>query len=342
MRGNRMHAASGVRSPLEIVWESDRRVTSLTVSEKGKGKTAPEIVIWGDSTHGLLLGYDVLTGGAPAEAVLPSFIAALERPFPAGGPPRQPNTVRVLRPEMADAIRRVAEPLGIAVEVVAALPMLDDAYRSMEQELAVLAAPEPPDQGYLEQTDIPEPVLADAFAAAADFYRDKPWKRLTNTEPFLLECAAWKKPQRYGIVLGSGGEEFGVSLYQSLRKVNALLDPARGDPAPAIAMVYAKLNEIPDRQAAEVKERGWALATRNAYPLFVATPGTGTGRLADEAEVRELIVAMRLVPPYARLLSRPRWVHKDTKYLTDTFRFPVVGEEVEVFATYPARTRARL
>ncbi|MDH7570314.1 MAG: hypothetical protein QHJ73_12105, partial [Armatimonadota bacterium] len=176
-------------------WEGDRRRTSLNIGEPGRGFVSPDLVLWGDADHGVIVGQDVLPPGAPAQAVAESLQRAIARPAFGGGRPRQPRRIRVSNAEVAEAIRPVVESLGIQLEVTEKLPLLDDVFRSIEVRFGT-----PANLGYLDATEVPEPLLAEFFAAAAEFRRRCPWRHLEATEPILLECADWVPGHRLVVV----------------------------------------------------------------------------------------------------------------------------------------------
>ncbi len=326
------------------IWEGDRRPLGAVVHEKGKKPFSPEVVLWAEASTGAPMGSQVLAPDDPPQAALDGFREALGAAPPWGGPPQIPRTVRLLRPDLADAIRPVADLLGIEIEMVESFAALDGLFAVAEK-----MASQPPDEGYLQETGIAEPVYADLFAAAADFYRAKPWMRITSEEGILLESDAWSPPYRYAVVLGSGRETYGVAIYPSWTQLQMALKPLppgadlgeRALKQKATAITFATTREVGPVRVEEMKSHGWALATRNAYPLAIASGERRATIWPTEEELRVLIAALRVLPTAVRDLTGPRWVVAGTKYLTDRHRVSVLGEEIEVAATYPARRAAR-
>ena len=327
MRQGRKQGASG-----RAVWVVDRRHSSMCVGE-GKKAFSPDLVLWADAASGAILATDILRPEAPPEAVLDSLRRALESPLIHQGVAREPGVVRVTRPDLAEALRPEAEALGAIVEVVPALPALDEAYEAMEAQFG-----SPGNQGYLEKTDAPEPLLADFFAAAAEYYRLKPWKVLTDTEPVLLLGDAWDPPHRYAVVLGAGGETYGFALYHSLRHLERVWEggPGAARRVPAISVVFSKTNEFGPSRLAEMKDHGWEIASRNAYPLVLKLGPKSNSIWPDQADVRLLTAAARALGPFVRSLTKGRWMPEDQDWVEETHRVSVTDEEVEVVASFPA------
>ncbi|HHX40927.1 MAG TPA: hypothetical protein GX715_13290 [Armatimonadetes bacterium] len=324
-------------------WEGDRRRTTVQLAAPGEEPVTPDLVLWADSDHGVVVGQQVVLPDAPAHVMADTLRRAIDHPAPGGGPPRQPRCIRVNRQEIAEAVRPVTEPLGIRVEVTDTLPLADDVFRSFEVQFG-----SPADQGYLDASEVPEAALADLFEAAAAFYKARPWKGLTDGDPVLLECADWTPPYRYAVVLGAGGSVKGVAIYESLKHLErlALLPPddPRSEEAvagiPVLALLFTALKELGQRRAEEVTRHGWKIASRNAYPLIV---GTGRGRESQwptPGEVRTLTAALRMLPSYAKVLSRQRWLAEGQQMLTQSYTVKVGDEERHVTATFPPPHRS--
>ncbi len=323
-------------------WEVDRRRTSIVIAEPGRKPSPAELILWADANHGVLMAHDLLDPGAPPQAITDSLRRAIASPLPGSGPPRQPRTIRVSRREIAEVLRPVAESLGIQVEMTEDLPLIDEVFREFETQFG-----SPTNLGYLEAADIPEPLLADLFAAAVTFYREKPWKSLENIEPLLIECTEWSHPYRYGIIMGGGAGMKGLALYDSWRDLFRMFQLAADDPesgtvaerTPTIALIFTPLRDLGPRRQEEATTRGWPLASRNAYPVVVCT---GRGRESywpTAGEVRVLIGAMRAILGFAKTLKRMAGVDRPGPFISEILDVPVAGEDVPMQITFPAPAR---
>lgn len=324
------------------VWEGDRRRTSVQLGRPGEQVITPDLILWGDSDHRLLIGQQVVMPDAPAQAVADSLRTVLANPAPGSGPPRRPRRIRVRRPDLADALRPVTDSLGIGLEVTDSLPFVDDLYRTFEARWGT-----PANQGYLDATELTEPAVAELFAAAASYYKARPWKTLVEGEPVLLECAAWTPSYRYVMALGAEGGIKGIALYESLKDIERLTRLSPDDPRAeaeiasivTVALMFTRLSDLGPHRVEEAKAHGWMLASRNAYPLAVGTGNARESQWPTPAEARVLTAALRALPPFARSLVRPRLLPEDLLFFTETHRVEVAGEPMEVDATYPAPVR---
>lgn len=323
------------------VWEGDRRRTSLQLGEPGQPTTAADLVVWADPDHRVIIGQEVLLPDAPPQAVADSLRHALAHPAPGSGPPRHPRRIRVCRPDLVEALRPVTEPLGIEVELTESLPFADDLFRTFEARFG-----SPLHQGYLDASEVPEEVLADLFAAAAAYYRAKPWKTLLEAGPLVLECQEWTPPSRWVVALGGAKSVKGVAVYQSLRDIERLSATALEGPdlderirtTPTVALMFTRFTDLGANRLAEAKARGWELASRCAYPLAVATGRARESHWPTPGEARLLIAALRVLPLVAESFRDFQWL-PDGLFVHRALQVPVVGEPVDVHVAYSALLR---
>ncbi|MBI3947021.1 MAG: hypothetical protein HY321_13940 [Armatimonadetes bacterium] len=319
------------------VWEGDRRHTSA-VADAEPAPVAPDLVVWGDPRRGVVIGQEVLLPDAPPRAVVESLERAIATPMPGSGPPRQPRRIRVRSSDVAEAVRPLAEALGIQVELAESLPFLDDVFRTFEARFG-----SPASQGYLDATEVPEPLLAELFRAAARLYRARPWRTLDHLDHLLVRCEEWVPPRRFVVPLGSTGEARGLALYESRRSLAAIASLPSGatdaDEAiwntPSLALLYTPVSALGTRRAAEARRHQWPIATRNAYPVVV---GTGRGRESlwpTPGEVRVLIIALRATALALRTLGRIERPAEGESYLLQSSRVQVDGRDVEFEVVCP-------
>lgn len=325
------------------IWEGDRRPTSISIDGADHAPSfAPDVVLWADADHGVVVGQDVLMPDAPPQALAESLRKAIGMPVSGSGAARLPRLIRVKRPELADVLRPVTEALGIKLEVSESLPLVDDLFRILEVRFGT-----PSNQGYLEATEVPEALLQDFFAAAAALYRSRPWRSFAEGDAVLLECEDWVPGHRYVTITGSNGGIKGFALYQSGRDLMRLGTMPPEDPrseklawrTPAVALLYTQLSALGPRRVQEVRSHGWDLASRNAYPLAV---GTGRGRESHwptVTEIRMLTTVVRVLIGFAKPRARARSLPVAGLTVTESYEVSVGDETAVVQATFPAPVR---
>ncbi len=224
----------------------------------------PEVLLW-LGAEGAALGTVM---GRPGE-VLPQAGASLQETMerPMWGPAHAPARIRVASPELAEALRAEFPRLEI---LLAPTPELDEVVESMHGHLASRPSE---DTSYLLPANEPD-ACASFCRAAAALYRAKPWKVVPSDQDlFSISIPALEIQDAALSVIGQMGENRGFVLFAGLDGFQTYLEAARrfGDGGefelPAhLALNFDRRAVIPPELYREVKDHGWEVATRNAYP----------------------------------------------------------------------------
>jgi hypothetical protein len=144
------------------------------------------------------------------------------------------------------------------------------------------------------------PAVADLFRAAAAFHRAAPWRELQNED--VLQFASPSGGAWTVCVMGAGGQQFGVVLYEDADDFRRLIEV--GEPrkklhamrSAVLSLSFDRRADLPPRMRKEILAAGWEIAGPDAYPSLIAinTPGGGV----TAAQGAELTVALRAVPAF--------------------------------------------
>jgi hypothetical protein len=107
------------------------------------------------------------------------------------------------------------------------------------------------------------------FDAAYDFYKAEPWQSLSNTDLLSVQVLPHKNPM-YVIVLGEGGEEYGLSVSRDLEEVKSLFSDNPQTTLPKKgrhAFLYSRPPNISFDDADAVEKFGWRLPEPDLYPM---------------------------------------------------------------------------
>lgn len=121
-------------------------------------------------------------------------------------------------------------------------------------------------------------LLVSLFRLAADFYRHSPWLSLNSDLPIEIKYPP-SAPSRIVVVMGSAGQAFGLSIYDSREDIKRVYDartPLEGfDKISWLALSYDPIHYLAQEDAAAIKEKGWPIANEAAYPVItrVGAPG---------------------------------------------------------------------
>lgn len=187
------------------VWEGDRRILQGgEYSVDGESPASGDCILWVDGSEGMVRAMDIVASDAGPEAVVRTLIRAMETPRRPSVPAR-PQKIVVQNREIQFFLRGALQSLGITIDYVPDLPLIDELFRSFE-------APENNRPDPLPKTYIkPLKQLADQL------WRVAPWQYLTDHEVITLRWdRAGVSRELYACVLGMLGEEYGIILYRSL------------------------------------------------------------------------------------------------------------------------------
>ena len=287
----RAAAASGA-------WAVEAVPLILTIDEAGSERPVVVLVVAGGKVlHQDMVGR--LGGNAPDVA------AALAEGIrdAAGALGMWPERVRVRHKEVQTALAQLLAARGVEVELHEELPELRDVALSLMDFMG--CPPLWPPVGRTESWlawGLPRPLVAELFEAAAGFWEEGPWRVMENMQAprcVLPSGRAWT-----GMVLGNGGQEFGLVLHSE--HADAFERPGLDDPELAfegvagrmLSLLFEPLSGMPKRVRKEITVQRWRLADTRACPdlMTVNTPGGGV----SEDDARDLVLLLRAMPRFAR------------------------------------------
>jgi tetratricopeptide (TPR) repeat protein len=163
--------------------------------------------------------------------------------------------------------------------------------------------------GLLESPGVtPDRLRAFAEAAAA-FYTAQVWGHLTNEDLVVVESDGVPKAMRHLSVLGQGGQQFGVSFFESREAFERVLDPSGARYlSRAHGVTFGPIEELPFADVDAWLDHALPVAGPGAYPLAADLRRDGTVRRPD---ARELTCAEALLRALAETtepeLDAGRW-----------------------------------
>lgn len=278
-------------------WEADLVPLPITFGDDADARPAGLLVV----ADGFVLHHDLherppADPGDVADLLAQAIRAAAER---VGAPP---SRVLVRHAAVASALRDAALP-GEPQVTVSRLLELDAAASALISHLTGAPVDRPVAASRPETWTawgLGRPAVADLFRAAAGFHRAKPWRELQNEDVLRLASpsgSAWTV-----CVMGAGGEQFGVVLYEGPRDFRRLIEAKearkgfRSMHSAVLSITFDRRADLPPRMGREILAAGWEVAGPDAYPSLMAinTPGGGV----TTAQGADLIAALRAVPEF--------------------------------------------
>ncbi len=186
------------------VWEGDRRPLSDSDSDSElELETTNECIIWVDGSHGMVRAMDMVKPEKGPEAIVRTLLRAMENPQ-SPAPAIRPQKIVVKDREIQFFLRGVLQDLGITIDYVPDLPLIDEIFRGLK-EVADSRPPQLP-------PEYSEAMLEKAY----QIWDDAPWEILGEHQIISIELNKWDINNLYVCVLGKLGMDYGVLFYRSL------------------------------------------------------------------------------------------------------------------------------
>ncbi len=193
---------------LPSVWEGARLSMPSRgyVASTNAGANTGDCVLWVDGSEGIVRAVEVVSPISGQEAVVRTLLRAMETPQNPGQPAR-PQKIVVSDRELQFFLRGVLQEIGIVVEYVPTLPLIDELYRNF-MEMVESHPPQLP------------PYIADEIVhQAMELWSYAPWEYLSEDRVIAIELNTWDVGTLYLSVMGMLGMEYGVLMYRSINSL---------------------------------------------------------------------------------------------------------------------------
>ncbi|NEP42810.1 MAG: hypothetical protein F6K35_27735, partial [Okeania sp. SIO2H7] len=187
------------------VWEGDRRPmapdSSPTIDpdEETKG----DCVIWVDGSQGMVRAMDMVSPDTGPEVIVRTLLKAMEHPQ-SPAPAVRPQKIVVKDREIQFFLRGVLQDLGITIDYVPDLPLIDEIFRGLHE----VAENRPP--------NLPPEYAESLLEKAYQIWDDSPWEILGEHQIISIELNEWDLKELFVCTLGKLGMDYGVLFYRSL------------------------------------------------------------------------------------------------------------------------------
>jgi hypothetical protein len=187
-----------------VVWEGDRRsLLGMKTMMESDSDGPEECVIWVDGSEGFVRAMDVVSVDAGPEAIVRTFLRAIETPHRPATPAR-PQKIVVRNKEIHFFLRGVLQNLDIDIELIPELPLIDELFRGFEE------------MNHARPPALPAAYEASLKKIALEIWEEGPWYVLADYDILSIKINQWGVDTLYACVMGMLGREYGVILYRSL------------------------------------------------------------------------------------------------------------------------------
>ena len=280
----------------KATWHATVRRAPAWITPRNKPPYRPFLILVLEADTDRIRQTNMQDDRPGVEIVLKTLGAAMTNPTIGGGKRVRPARILLDDPVLARAVTPYLAEIGVRCEAQAGSALITAALRNMDAHMNR----RPPQPGLLSVKGATQPLVAELFAAAAEYHAKAPWRWLDNLSPLAIHYPA-DGPARYAVLLGNGGEEFGVALYSSLDDLSFQYTTADHEQIfkkiSSLSLTYDEPMALSFDDLDAIEALGWPIAGANAYPLVMkVTPPVRIG-LPNAAEIALLAAVLRAIPP---------------------------------------------
>ena len=284
---------------LEDTWLIGTSRLRTWVKEGDHPARRPYLILIASSNTGLVCGSNILSEDPAAAQVADILFNAMRRPPRQLGKAGRPRTLAIADPALLEPLQVLLKDAGLDTEViVAGFP--DEFYEIVRQLEEHLRGNQPEIPAMLDTSKVTVELLQGVFEAAAEFYRAAPWIRLSNEQVIAVRHPN-QGEDRYALVMGQGGVEYGLVMYTDWNEVRRQSmfddDPLSGwQDRTWNSITYDTADNLPFADLDAIEEHNFEIAAEQAYPVGVVIEGQGQVRRPTRAEWEWYEAALRVIP----------------------------------------------
>jgi hypothetical protein len=256
------------------MWEGTIRRSPSWVFPRRKQPYRPFLILVASKT-GKILGTNSQEARPTDDEILGEILLRMLRPAIGAGKARRPKVLWLDNPDHVALLETPLAELEIRCEFRPSLKVLDDFLHMMERQMTQRK----PSPGLLKISSVTVPLVSQLYKLADSFYRSKPWYWLNDNHPIEIRVLPEKKP-RYAVVMGSGGEVFGLSVYDSLDDLKMMyqLDTLSHEQVARrgswLVLYFDEATSMRFDDLDAIEDHEWPISDEKAYPFFGRTTRT--------------------------------------------------------------------
>ncbi len=282
----------------EATWFSTRRRAYTWIDPRDGQSYRPYAALVVEAERGGVRRVAMMDDLPTPEIVLLSLLNAMRRPIIGSGGRYRPTCIVFDDSALVEALSSSLTQIGIRCDYQSTPALIEDTLYSM----SVHMHRQEPIPGLLSVPGVTVPMVQELFTAAADFCRQAPWDKLDNKSPIEVRYPA-DGQARHILVLGSGGETFGLSSYESLDDIYTVYSTTRAQDAAGVvswfSLIFEEARAMSFYDLDTIEKYQWPVAAEWAYPLAIkVVRGTDMPLIPTAAEIAWLAAAMRTVPDF--------------------------------------------
>jgi len=298
------------------VWQAAVRPLPNWVTGEGQ-PYRPWLGLVVSNVDDLIVGHE-MSQQEPGEGWLAdALVNAMRRPLM--GQPHRPGRIEVATPALCAALQARPEFAGVDCVARLQLAVIDQVLNDMAEHMGSQRG----QPCLLDAPGIELAQLASFYAAAAEYYRRRPWRDVAGDRVISVHCDKFKSGPWYAVVMGQSGVETGLATYEDLQTVQRVI--AGGPPnqeamrkLDALSLTYVEAFDIPTRELDTAAQHAWPVASPEAHPLVMRVNPGMVLRTPLAWELEFLEGCLRAIPDFlkAGVESQSQQVTLATGHLT--------------------------
>ena len=296
MPGNLLDRAHKLKQS-NATWQCTARRAPTWITPKKQPPYRPYVVLVLEAEKGMMRAFNIHDELPTPSMVLQTLLQAMLRPAIGSGGRHRPACILIDNEALVQALIPQLTAMDIRCEYRADLPLMTAALHEMgahinKRELI---------PGLLSQPGMTVPLVAELYAAAADYYRQAPWRWLSDGQPIEVRYPPEARG-RYALVLGHGGDAFGLSSYESLddlRKIYTSTNPEQlSKQIVAFALIFDEGMVLSFDDLDAIERYGWPVAGEKAYPWAIKMVPPNRPAPLSVSEALWMAAALRVIPDF--------------------------------------------
>jgi len=307
------------KSPLAVVQTDDiwycavhKMRTFVQEDEAEDEYFRPSVIIVVDMITGMILTVGIVREPVSAQEVYNTLVGVmLNPPKEFGASAHRPEEIHFEDETLVKNLQPLLAEAQVTVRFQPHREQMDEIIQVLDKSAFGDDADELP--GLLKQRGVTPEQLGSLFAAALDFYRVEPWVQLSNDDILSVQVKGQKSPY-FVIVMGQGGEEYGLSVFRNWKEVGSFF--AATDPVEMIprggrhAFLYNSPPFVSFDDLDAIDTYGWELPAPDVVPTPVVYL-TNKMKRPDAAMLHWYEAALRAIPAFVsdHLKTKPDGSH---------------------------------
>ncbi|MSR60029.1 MAG: hypothetical protein EXS05_20720 [Planctomycetaceae bacterium] len=290
-----------LRVPQRLGTEWQAAVYRLpTWVEEGGVLVRPWSILIVDHSENLILGQEMLSERPTPARLFDAIAATTVRPLI--GKPHRPSEIQVIEDDAWEAIRPQIEEVGIDCIYRTSLDEIE--YIQSQMQDLFLRDQQIPAVTEIDGIELPQ--IASFYAAAAEYYREAPWRRVPEQTAIRIDCdqlRTHRKQPWFAVVMGHSNITYSLAVYGKLETIREFWDAefpaeATGQLDDTRSVIYSEAFEIPITDLIASEQQNLPVGGPEAYPLVVLTDRRSNIRQPEPWELQLLEGCLRSIPQF--------------------------------------------